>query len=67
MHCIPTGEMIHLRGLCALSMVAVVTHAPYVAIANGEGECYGFTLTCNYRQCVWANGDLYTLPSVRDL
>ena len=59
MHCIPTGEMSHLLCLYALSMVAVVTHTPYVAIASGEGECYGLTLTCNNKQCV-----SFTLPSV---
>ena len=26
------------RLLCALSMVAVVTHTPYIAIASGEGD-----------------------------
>ena len=36
-----------------------MTHTPYVAIAYGEGECYGLTLTCNNKQCV-----SFTLPSV---
>ena len=59
MHCIPTGEMSRLLCLYALSMVAVVTHTPHVAIVYGEGECYGLTLTCNNKQCV-----SFTLPSV---
>ena len=47
MHCMPTGDMSRLRCLYALSMVAVVTHTPYVAIVYGEGEVLWFTLTCN--------------------
>ena len=52
MHCIPTGEMSRLLCLCALSMVAVLTHTPYVAMASGEGERYGLTLTYNNKQCM---------------
>ena len=31
-----------------------MTHTPYVAMARGEGECYGLTLTCNKQtMCVF--------------
>ena len=59
MYCIPTGEMSRLLSLYALSMVAVLTHTSYVALAIGEGECYGRTLTYNNKQCM-----SISLPSV---